>query len=73
PVDRTAKTNSPNSATPVTEDEKMKMALNLVAEKNPNGDTDSLVNKNENVVANSNSSVDIPPIKATDLNEPVVV
>jgi len=73
PVDRTAKTNSPNSATPVTEDEKMKMALNLVAENNPNGNTDSLVNPNENVVANSNSSVDIPPTKATDLNEPVVV
>jgi len=74
PVDRTAKTNSPNSATPVTEDEKMKMALNLVAENNPNGNTDSLVNPNENVVVgNSNSSVDIPPTKATDLNEPVVV
>ncbi len=73
PVDRTAKTNSLNSATPVTEDEKMKMALNLVAENNPNGNTDSLVNPNENVVANSNSSVDIPPTKATDLNEPVVV
>lgn len=73
PVDRTAKTNSPNSATPVTEDEKMKMALNLVAEKNPNANSDSLVNKNENVVANSNSSVDIPPTKATDLNEPVVM
>jgi hypothetical protein len=73
PVDRTAKTNSPNSATPVTEDEKMKMALNLVAEKNPNVTSDSLVNPNENVVANSNSSVDIPPTKAMDLNEPVVV
>jgi hypothetical protein len=72
-VDRTAKTNSPNSATPVTEDEKLKMALNLVAEKNPNGNTDSSVNplESENVAANS--SVDIPPTKATDLNEPVVV
>lgn len=73
PVDRTAKTNSLNSATPVTEDEKMKMALNLVAEKNPNGNTDSSVNPNENVVTTSNSSVDIPPTKATDFNEPVVV
>jgi hypothetical protein len=73
PVDRTAKTNSPNSATPVTEDEKMKMALNLVAEKNPNANSDTLVNPNENVATNSNSSVDIPPTKATDLNEPVVV
>ena len=75
PVDRTAKTDSPNSATPVTDDEKMKMALNLVAEKNPNVQTDSLVNPNEseNVASNSNSSVDIPPTKSTDLNEPVVV
>lgn len=72
-VDRTAKTNSPNSATPVTEDEKLKMALNLVADKNPNANTDSSVNplESENVAANS--SVDIPPTKATDLNEPVVV
>lgn len=73
PVDRTAKTNSPNAATPVTEDEKLKMALNLVAEKNPNANSGSLVNPNENAVTNSNSSVDIPPNKATDLNEPVVV
>ena len=69
-VDRTAKTNSPNSASPVTEDEKLKMALNLVADKNPNVNTDSLA-ESENVAANS--SVDIPPTKATDLNEPVVV
>ncbi|HQU86100.1 MAG TPA: hypothetical protein PKY59_23435 [Pyrinomonadaceae bacterium] len=72
-VDRTAKTTTPNSATPITEDEKMKMALNLVAEKNPNANSDSSVNPNENVVINSNSSVDIPPTKATDLTEPVVV
>ena len=69
-VDRTAKTNSPNSASPVTEDEKLRMALNLVADKNPNVNTDSLA-ESENVAANS--SVDIPPTKATDLNEPVVV
>ena len=69
-VDRTAKTNSPNSASPVTEDEKLKMALNLVADKNPNVNTDSLA-ESENVEANS--SVDIPPTKATALNEPVVV
>lgn len=73
PVDRTAKTNSPNSATPVTEDEKLKMALNLVAEKNPNAQTDSLVNRSESENVAANSSVDIPPNKATDLNEPVVV
>jgi Na+-transporting methylmalonyl-CoA/oxaloacetate decarboxylase gamma subunit len=73
PVDRTAKTNSPNSVTPVTEDEKLKMALNLVAEKNPNGNTDSLINPSESENVAANSSVDIPPTKATDLNEPVVV
>jgi hypothetical protein len=73
PVDRTAKTNSPNSATPVTEDEKLKMALNLVADKNPNANTDSLANPSESENVAANSSVDIPPTKATDLNEPVVV
>jgi hypothetical protein len=67
-VDRTAKTNSLNSQAPVTEDEKLKMALNLVADRNSNGNTDSLVDLKENVAANS--SVDIPPTKATDLNEP---
>lgn len=72
-VDRTAKTNSPNSQMPVTEDEKLKMALNLVAEKNPNAQTDSLVNSDESENVAANSSVDIPPTKATDLNEPVVV
>ena len=33
PVDRTSKTNA--SSAPVTEEEKLKMALNMVAEKNP--------------------------------------
>lgn len=72
-VDRTTKTNSPNSATPATEDEKLKMALNLVADKNPNGNTDSMVNPLESENVATNSSVDIPPTKSTDLNEPVVV
>jgi len=72
-VDRTAKTNSPNSQAPVTEDEKLKMALNLVADKNPNGNTDSMVNPLERENVAVNTSVDIPPTKATDLNEPVVV
>lgn len=72
-VDRTAKTNSPNSVTPVTEDEKLKMALNLVAEKKPNGNTDSLIDPSESENVAANSSVDIPPTKATDLNETVVV
>lgn len=63
-VDRTAKTNSSNPA-PITQDEKMQMALNMVAEKNPNGEIPTQ--------SETNSSVDIPPTKATDLNEPVVV
>lgn len=74
-VDRTKQTGSPNPVPPVTEDEKLKMALNLVAEKNPNTDSNSSVNSPEsvNVVTNSNSSVDIPPTKTADLNEPVIV
>lgn len=73
-VDRTTKTNSSNSA-PVTEEEKLKMALNLVAEKNPNGQTDTMTNSGDGTTndLNSNSSVDIPPTKAADLNEPVIV
>ncbi len=71
-VDRTAKTNS-SSPVPITQDEKMQMALNMVAEKNLNGNTSDVSNQSETVAANSNSSVDIPPTKATDLNEPVVV
>lgn len=69
-VDRTAKTNSSNPA-PVSQDEKMQMALNMVAERNPNGNTSETSNQNETSAANS--SVDIPPTKATDLNEPIVV
>lgn len=74
-VDRTRQTGSPNTSAPVTEDEKLKMALNLVAEKNPQADSNSPVNasENENVVTNSNSSVDLPPTKAGDLNEPVII
>jgi hypothetical protein len=75
-VDRTNKKNSPNSQAPVTEEEKMKMALNLVAEKNPNGQTNTITNSSEGGTtndSNSNSSVDIPPTKPADLNEPVVV
>ena len=71
-VDRTKPTNSSNPA-PVTEEEKLKMALNLVAEKNPNGANSEISNQSETSAANSNSSVDIPPTRATELNEPVVV
>ena len=71
-VDRTAKTNSSNPA-PVTEEEKLKMALNMVAETNPNGTRSELSRRSETVEANSNSSVDITPTGATELHEPVVV
>jgi hypothetical protein len=69
-VDRTAKTNSSNPA-PLTEEEKLKMALNLVAEKNPNGATTDASGANETVA--ENSSVNIPLTKATDIAEPVIV
>ncbi len=74
-VDRTNKTNSPNSAAPVTEEEKMKMALNLVAEKNPNGQSNTITNSEGGTIndLNSNSSVDIPPTKTADLNDPVAL
>lgn len=72
-VDRTAKTNSSASTAPVTEDEKLKMALNLVAEKNPNVPNDAAVNPDLVTSSNTNASGTIPPIKAADLNEPVVV
>lgn len=71
-VDRTKQTNSSNPA-PVTEEEKLKMALNMVAEKNPNGTNSEIPNQSETSAANSNSSVDIPPTGATELNEPLVV
>jgi hypothetical protein len=69
-VDRTAKTNSSNPA-PVTEEEKLKMALNMVAEKNPNGTNSEVPNQSETSAANSNSSVNIPPTGVTELNEPL--
>ena len=71
-VDRTKQTNPSNPA-PVTEEEKMKMALDMVAAKNPNGTNSEIPNQSETSAANSNSSVDIPPTKATDFNDPVVV
>ncbi|CAN5371426.1 hypothetical protein BH20ACI1_BH20ACI1_26560 [soil metagenome] len=76
-VDRTAKnSSSATSDTPVTEEEKLKMALNLIAEKNPNGQADlSNTDSGENIAGdpNFNSSVDIPSTKAADLTEPVIV
>ncbi len=72
-VDRTGKNNSSASTAPVTEDEKLKMALNLVAEKNPNASNDAMVNPDSVTNSNNDSSGTIPPVKAADLNEPVVV
>ena len=72
-VDRTAKTNSSASTAPVTEDEKLKMALNLVAEKNPNASNDATVNPDSATNSNTDASGTIPPVKVADLNEPVVV
>lgn len=72
-VDRTAKTNSSASTAPATEDEKLKMALNLVSEKNPNASNDAAVNPDLVTSSNTETSGTIPPFKAADLNEPVVV
>lgn len=75
-VDRTAKNNSSASNAPVTEEEKLKMALNLVAEKNPNGQSDLPdADSSENPAGDSNlnSSVDISSTKAADVTEPVIV
>lgn len=69
-VDRTAKTNSGHSA-PLTEEEKLKMALNLVADKNPKTKTDEISSSGGTTAANS--SFDVPPTIGADLSEPVVV
>jgi hypothetical protein len=75
-VDRTAKTGSSTSTTPVTEEEKLKMALNMVAEKNPNGQSDLPDTDPSEYPAgdsNLNSSVDVSSTKAADVTEPVIV
>lgn len=71
-VDRTAKTNQASPA-PATEDEKLKMALNIVADKTPTGSDNNLTlaNPNGETVANSNTTSSSN--KTVDLNEPVVV
>lgn len=72
-VDRTAKNNSSASTAPATEDEKLKTALNLVADKNPNASNDAGVNPDSVTNSSTETSGTIPPVKAADLNEPVVV
>lgn len=69
-VDRTAKTNQ-LSTTPATEDEKLKMALNIVADKTPSGSDNNLANPNGEGLTDSASTV--PTSKTVDLNESVVV
>lgn len=73
-VDRTAKKDSANQ-TPVSEEEKLKMALNMVAEKNPTPPIDQTGNplQTEASTLNSNSSIDLASTKATDLSEPPVL
>jgi Na+-transporting methylmalonyl-CoA/oxaloacetate decarboxylase gamma subunit len=71
-VDRTAKTSQSQPA-PATEDEKLKMALNIVAEKTSNGGDNNLTTTDTNGAATSDSSLTVPPAKTVDLNEPVVV
>jgi len=70
-VDRTAKTNQ--TSAPATEDEKLKMALNIVAEKSPNSSSDANLTTNANGDASSDSSVTVPPANSADFNAPVVV
>lgn len=70
-VDRTLKTNQLGA--PATEDEKLKMALNLVADKTSSGSDNNLISANTNGDVGNDSSVTVPPSKSTDLNEPVVV
>ncbi|MGI8544503.1 MAG: hypothetical protein ACR2MD_13665, partial [Aridibacter sp.] len=75
-VDRTAKTGSSVAAAPVTEEEKLKMALNLVAEKNANASSDSPYSDSNDYPAGDsslNSSADISSTKAVDITEPVIV
>ncbi len=76
-VDRTAKNASGATNTaPASEEEKLKMALNLVAEKektqaNNLADAGREVDVLDN--QDFNSSVDIPSTKATDVTEPLII
>ncbi len=84
-IDRTAKTNVPTA--PATEDEKLKMALNIVAEKDAIGSANSTALEKSNVEATDTapldaahnaapleSSITVPDAaRAADLNVPVFV
>ena len=71
-VDRTAKTNQASSA-PATEDEKLKMALNIVADKTPNSSDNNLTSANPNGETVTNANATPSANKTVDLNAPVVV
>jgi cytoskeletal protein RodZ len=71
-VDRTTKTNQASSA-PATEDEKLKMALNIVADKTPSSSDNNLTLANPNGEAVTNSNATVSANKTVDLTEPVVV
>ena len=71
-VDRTRKNDSSNLNAPLTEDEKLKNALNIVAEKNADKQSDTLSETNS-LSTSADSSQTIPSEKSADLNQPVVV
>lgn len=71
-VDRTRKNDSSQANAPLTEDEKLKNALNIVAEKNAGNKSDTLSDANS-VSTAADSSVTIPAEKNADLNQPIVV
>lgn len=71
-VDRTRKNDSSQSNAPLTEDEKLKNALNLVAEKNADKQSDTIADTNSISTA-ADSSQTLSPEKSADLNQPIVV
>lgn len=71
-VDRTRKNDASSGGAPLTEDEKLKNALNIVAEKNADKQSDTHSDANS-VSTSADSSVTIPSEKNADLNQPIVV
>lgn len=70
-VDRTRKNDVSAGGAPLTEDEKLKNALNIVAEKNADKTSDTIAAANS-VSTSADSSVTIPSEKNADLNGAVV-
>lgn len=71
-VDRTRKNDSSALNAPLTEDEKLKNALNLVAEKNADKQSDTIADTNS-VSTFADSSQTLSPEKSADVNQPIVV